>query len=358
VGISFLEGRFLLLLLGVPVLLLLFLLLRIQRRMLLKRLVRPRLLGTLLARPPGWAVLGAPMLSVGAMGFLLVALARPQTGATSVTIRAREMDIILAVDLSSSMMAPDAPPTRLATAKRSGLALLELLSGERVGVLGFSGDAFLACPLTNDYASVRMFLDALDPTFLSQPGTSLAKAVAVAAASFPEDAEGARVLVIVSDGEDHVGGVEQAAREARTHAMRIFCLGVGTPEGELIPVDSESNDYKRDSEGRPVLSRLNEESLLRLAVGTEGTYYRLRKGEPEMEAIYGHLRAIPAPVTKRKLEVTGAERFQYPLGAAGLLLVAAMALQAVREREPPRRRRWGAAGGGGGGERRSGGGKS
>lgn len=340
-GVSLLEPRYLAILLALPALLGAFLLVRTRHRVRLLKFAQSDLLGILLAGPPPWVTVGAPLLSVGAMALLLVALARPQTGTATVAFSAREMDIILAVDLSSSMLAPDVGPNRLETAKRACTALLESLSGERVGILGFAGDAFLACPLTADYASVRMFLDALDPAFLSQPGTSIARATEVAVQSFPEDDEAARVVILISDGEDHEGGVQEAAQKAAARGVRVFCLGVGTADGELIPVNAEATDYKRDSEGRPVLSRLNEESLVRLSLGTSGKYYRLRRGEPEIEAIAGHLRSLPAPTIKRKQAVEGAEWFQYPLGGAAGLLVMTLSSRLVRSREPVRRKRWG-----------------
>lgn len=340
-GISFLETRYLLVLIALPALLGIFVLVRTRRRARLLKFAQSDLLGTLLAGPPPWAAVGAPVLYVCAMAMLLVALARPQTGSATVTFRAREMDILLAVDLSSSMLAPDVGLNRLETAKRAATALLESLSGERVGILGFAGDAFLACPLTTDYASVRMFVDALDPAFLSQPGTSIARAAEVAVKSFPEDAEAVRVLILISDGEDHEGRIQEAAQEAAARGVRVFCLGVGTTDGELIPVGPEGSDYKRDGQGRPVLSRLNEESLVRLSLGTGGTYYRLRRGEPEVEVIAGHLRSLPAPTVKRKQAVEGADWFQYPLGGAAGLLVLALSSRLVRSREPAIRRRWG-----------------
>jgi Ca-activated chloride channel family protein len=341
VGISFAAPRYLLALPVLAVLLVAFLIARARHKARLATFAEPDLLGMLVAKPPSWVTVGAPLLCVGAMGLLLVALARPQTGIATVEFRARDMDIILAVDLSASMLAPDVPPDRLEVAKLAGTVLLETLTGERVGILGFAGDAFLACPLTADYASARMFLDALDPAFLSQPGTSLARAVNVAIESFPGGTEALHVVIVISDGEDHEGGVQAASQTAETKGARVFCLGVGTTDGDLIPVDPKTSDYKRDSNGRPVLTRLNEESLVRLALGTGGKYYRLRRGEPEVEALVRDLRSLPAPTIKRKQAVEGAEWFEYPLGCAGGLLVLVLSGRLIRPRQPVRRSRWG-----------------
>ncbi len=341
VGISFMAPRYLLALPALVVLLAAFLIAQARHKARLARFAEPDLLGMLVARPPSWVRIGAPLLCVGAMALLLVALGQPQTGTATVEFRARDVDIILAVDLSASMLAPDVPPNRLEIAKRAGTALLELLTGERIGILGFAGDAFLACPLTADYASARMFLDALDPAFLSQPGTSLARAADVATRGFPEGAEALRVLIVISDGEDHEGGIQEASQAAETNQVRVFCLGVGTTDGDLIPSDPEASDYKRDADGRPVLSRLNEESLVRLSVRTGGKYYRLRRGQPEVEALARDLRSLPAPTIKRRQSIEGAEWFQYPLGCAAGLLVLALSGRLIRPRKPLRRKRWG-----------------
>ncbi len=339
-GLSLVEPRILLLLVGVAVMLVILAIVRIRAGALLKRFADPNLLPLISAAPPRWATLGAPLLTLGAMGLVIIALARPQTGATTITVRGRNMDILVAIDLSTSMLAPDTPPYRLEAAKRASLALLEMLSGERIGIMGFAGDAFLACPLTTDYSSARMFLEALDPSFLSQPGTSLARAVEVAASSFPAEGEATRVLLVMSDGEDHVGGVDEAAREAAKHGIQVFSLGVGTPQGELIPLDAAGADYKRDPEGHPVMTKLNEESLLKISLRSGGKYYRLRKGLPEIAALYADLRQIPSSATKREQKVEGLERYQYPLGLAIASVLAGLALRGVSARRPARRKRW------------------
>lgn len=271
------------------------------------------------SRSRGWAR-GA--LGLCACALVVVALARPQWGARWREARRRGLDLIVALDTSNSMRAGDLKPSRLERAKWGLGDLLAKLGGDRVGLVAFAGSSFLACPLTSDYAAVSMMLEDIHPGTIPRGGTAIGPALEKALASFETGGEADRAIILITDGEDHEGGVDRAIGALRDQRVRVFVVGVGTPAGELVPA-AEGGGPLRDRSGNPVRSRLQEELLEKIAVATGGVYVRSAAEDFGLDRIYDQgLSRIKRQEQSAKMAVAFEERFPWFLGAAVLLLCA------------------------------------
>ncbi len=263
-----------------------------------------------------------------AVVFTLLALARPQWGFTWEETKQRGLDIVVAIDTSKSMLAEDIAPNRLTRAKLAALDLMQQARSDRLGLVAFAGSAFLQCPLTIDDTVFRQSVDALDVNTISQGGTALAEAIHTARTAFKEG-ENHRVLVLFTDGEDNDEGALEAARGAARDGLRIFTIGIGTTEGELLRITDLKGrmDYIRDSEGNVVKSRLNETLLQQIAGATEGGFYLPLRGAKSIDTLYEKgLAPLPKGDQTTRLIKRQHERYHWPLGFAILLLFLEMLL--------------------------------
>ena len=258
---------------------------------------------------------------------LILALARLQWGFDWQEIKQRGLDIIVAVDTSKSMLAEDIRPNRLARAKLAALELMQRAKSDRLGLVAFAGTAFLQCPLTIDDAAFRQSVEALDVNIIPQGGTAIAEAIETALAAYKEE-DNYRVLVLFTDGEDHDSGALEAAEKAAKEGMRIFTVGIGTAEGELLP------DNVRDEQGNRVKSHLNERLLQQIAGATEGGFYLPLRGAKVIDTLYDEgLAKLPKAQHQEKFVRQYHERYHWPLAAAIVLLLAEF-LFPERKREP------------------------
>jgi Ca-activated chloride channel family protein len=250
----------------------------------------------------------------------IVAAARPPWGQGTETITRKGIDLAIVLDTSASMSAADVAPSRLSRGVRAAASLLDRLGGDRAALVTFAGKPAIACPLTVDHEAVRLFLDAVDVESVSVPGTALAAAIEEGVRALgPATAAGTeakgRALVVISDGEDHEGGVENAIAAAKRAGVVVYAIGCGTDQGAPIP-QGESGAYKKDAEGKLVTTRLDERPLRTLAIETGGKYYRSTGAEGEVEEIAKALAAMDATGSKTVLKTRWVERFQIPLAIA------------------------------------------
>jgi Ca-activated chloride channel family protein len=279
--------------------------------------------------------LAKQVLVVAAVLALVVALARPQFGSRIETVRRRGADVVVALDLSTSMLAQDISPNRLAKAKLTIAQLIDHLDGDRVGLVAFAGNAFVQSPLTTDYAAANLFLNAMDPGIMDVQGTNLGAALTTALDAFDERAGQDRVLVLITDGEDHEGEIDAAVERAAKAGVRIYTVGMGSAQGVPIPAfDAAGNasGFKRDARGAVVTTRLDEDTLRRIAERTGGHYYHATPRGSELDQLAGDL----AGAQKRELEARQVtrfeEQFQLFVGLALALLVAEVLIPARRRR--------------------------
>ena len=265
---------------------------------------------------------GLILLSVG---FLILALARPQFGTRVETVRSEGQDVMVALDVSRSMLAEDVAPNRLERARLEIIRILQRLDGDRIGFVAFAGNAFVQSPLTVDYGAATLFLNSMSPDLIPVQGTNLGEALTVALDAFEEGTRDHRVLIVVTDGEDHEGQIEGALERALDEGVQIHTVGIGSLEGVPIPEFDDSgvrSGFVRDGDGAVVTTRLDESTLEYVAQATGGRYFpALGPGanlDPLVEQITGG--------EGRELETREItqfdEQFQIFLGLALVLLLA------------------------------------
>jgi len=263
--------------------------------------------------------------------FLILALTQPRWGYRWEDLKQHGVDIVVAVDVSNSMLATDIKPSRLARAKHKVADLLNLLQGDRIGLVAFAGTSFLQCPLTLDYNAAAMFLDALDTDLIPLQGTALGPALHTAIEAFSDREKKSKAIILITDGEDHQGDTLKAAKEARQRGIKIFVIGIGQEEGAPIPDTQRGHGFKQDASGDVVLSRLNETVLQQVAIQTGGSYVSSVQGDLDLQKIY--LEDIKQMVEKKELRSTRRkrwqERFQW-LVALGLMCLVGERL--IREK--------------------------
>ncbi len=259
-----------------------------------------------------------------ALACMILTIANPQIGTRMEEVKREGIDLFVAMDVSLSMKAEDIRPSRLEKAKRDVSELLRKLTGDRVGLVVFAGDAFVQFPLTADYAAADLFLSAIDVDAVPIPGTMIGQAIDVALKSFSKDAPTQKAIVVVSDGENTEGDVMGAVEDAKKAGVRVYAIGMGTPEGGPIPIYDKNGtrtDYKRDGSGSIVLSKLDETMLQQIASSTGATYHRATSGGNEIDDIFKELSSLQKVEFGSK-QLTGFEsRYQYPLAFAILLLL-------------------------------------
>lgn len=299
----------------------------LQRSRGLGRAVPERLLVRMAPKAGVARDLWAGSSSLAGLVLLALAATQPQCGTRTTTAKRFGMDVVIAIDASNSMLARDVKPSRLDRAKLELSELIDRLRGDRVGIVVFAGDAFVQCPLTTDYAAAKLFLRAVAPKDLPQQGTALAAAMRVAHSLFEGGDRGAsgRALVLLTDGEDHEGDVDEEAGRLSDEGVRIFSVGVGSKSGEPIPVlDKDGNvvGYKKDKAGKTVMTRLNEEVLRAVAEKTSGRYVHSASGDLGVGEVYEELSRMDKAEFETRLTVQYDNRFeQFAWPGLVLLLV-------------------------------------
>ncbi len=312
------------------------------KQKLARQFVRARLLPSLTVGVSAARQKVRLALLVAAVAGVLLALARPQWGFAWEEAKQQGLDIIVAIDTSKSMLAQDVPPNRLGKAKLAIIDLMRLAKTDRLGLVAFAGAAFLQAPLTLDETAFQQAVDAVSVGIIPQGGTALSAAIKTALAAFEKGNDNHKVLVLFTDGEDHDAEEETlaAAREAAQAGLRIFTIGVGTPEGELLRAPDEQGNlaFVKDDAGDVVKSHLNQTLLRQIATEAGGFYLPLQGANP-MDTLYARgLAPLPKTEEATRLSRVYRERYHWPLGFAVLCLVIELLLP-----ESPRARRTDAA---------------
>ncbi len=263
---------------------------------------------------------------------LVVALARPRWGTQVHVTAQRGVQVMVVLDVSASMLAEDVKPSRLERAKLTVEELMDRLGGNEVGLVLFSGAAFVQFPLTADFNTARSFLNAAGPSTISRPGTALEEAIRVALTGFPEEIASNRVILLLTDGEGHEGDPIIAARAAAEAGAGIYAIGFGSPTGEPIPIRDDNGaltGYKQNAQGETVFSYLDEGILQQIVDKTGGLYFRASAGGEEIAAITDAISALETGDLAHQFETRGVERFDW---FAGLTLLALAAELLISER--------------------------
>jgi Ca-activated chloride channel homolog len=272
------------------------------------------------------------------LALAIVSLAQPRWGYTFEDVKRKGLDLLIAVDTSRSMLSNDVQPNRLDRVKLAIQDLIGQLQGDRVGLIAFAGRAFLQAPLTIDYDAVVEALNDLDTKTIPEGGTNISSAITLATQSFGKSAMGNRALVIFTDGEELSGDALKTAKDAADAGVRIFTVGVGTPQGSLIPVtgDDGQTSFVKDAAGQVVKSKLDDKRLREIAQATGGFYLHLENGPRSMQQIQNEgLAKMQAAEMDVRLSRRPIERYEWPLGAA-LIALALSILIPERKRERQR----------------------
>ena len=219
---------------------------------------------------------------------LLTSWANPQWGMRKEKIKVKSSDIVIALDISQSMLAEDISPNRMERSKFFVSELIKKLRGDRIGLIFFAGSAYLQMPLTNDYASAQTFVQSANPRQAGTQGTVIADAIKLSEKVFGEESKGQKALVIISDGENHESEAIEAARDAREKGITVFTLGIGTESGAMIPVTVNGRKvFKTDQNGNAIRSALNSDNLVDIADAGSGEFYMIDQSLsalPELDA--------------------------------------------------------------------------
>ncbi len=279
-------------------------------------------------------------LFAGGLVFLIIALAQPMVGEKKEKARRKGAEVVIAIDTSLSMAARDVEPNRLEAAKNAAATIISRLHSDRIGIVVFAGTAHKYCPLTIDHDAALMFLDSVSQSSTPQPGTAIGQAIRISGEILAKTESKHRALLVISDGEDHASGVLDAVNEVnRETGAAIMVLGVGTPEGDPLPMtqgDGSVSDLKRDEKGEVVISHLNEPELRAIAKAGNGAYRRLDDGSA-ISQISSRIESLEGVQVGTYVYTDYGQRFQWPLLLA-LILFAAEALVAEQRLSSERRR--------------------
>ncbi len=257
-----------------------------------------------------------------AFACLAIALVNPKIGTKLETVKREGVDIVFAVDVSKSMLAEDVAPNRLEKAKQLVTQIINNLASDRVGIIAYAGKAFPQLPITTDYGSAKMFLQSMNTDMLSSQGTAINEAINLAKTYYDDDDQTNRVLIIISDGEDHSNVAARVAEEASEEGIRIFTIGVGDVKGGPIPEKRNGVvlNYKKDMNGETVITRLDEETLKTIANEANGVYINGNRTSMVVEEIREILNTMDKKEFEAKQFADFESQFQWFLGAAIFLL--------------------------------------
>ena len=260
-------------------------------------------------------------LLLAAFALMVFVLARPRYGTKKETIVSKGVEVIVALDISNSMMAEDITPNRLEKAKRLISRMIAQTKGNKFSLIVFAGDAFVQLPITTDHVSANMFLNQVTPALIKRQGTNVGDAIDLACRSFSDNEKIGKAIVLITDGENHEGGAEEAAHRAAEQGIKVYVMGIGTTKGGRIPT-GKAGDFLRDREGNIVVTKLNEPMAQSIAAAGNGTYIRVDNTNSAQELIEGELEKLTKDDVKSEVYTKFREQF-VPIAILVLILLMA-----------------------------------
>lgn len=325
------EPAYLYLLLLLPFLAAFYLYSNYRKRKALRKFGDPVLMAQLMPEVSKYRPDIKFWLLFAVIGLFAVLLGRPQFGSKLETVKRKGVEVMIALDISNSMLAQDIQPSRLEKAKRLISKLVDGMENDKVGMIVFAGDAFTQLPITSDYVSAKMFLESINPSLISKQGTAIGTAINLAMRSFtPQEGVG-RAIIVITDGENHEGGAVEAAKEAAEKGIQVNVLGVGLPEGAPIPVEG-TNDFRRDREGNVIVTRLNEAMCQEIAKDGKGIYVRVDNTNSAQKAIDQEINKMAKTEVESKVYTEFNEQFQ---AIAWIILILLSVEMLILDRKNP-----------------------
>jgi Ca-activated chloride channel family protein len=310
-------------LLVIPVVLLLFFAVQLWRRSTQKKFANTSLLERLSPTRSRLKVILKVLVLCLAIACMTFALVNPKIGTKLETVKREGVDVVFALDVSKSMLAEDIAPNRLEKSKQLITQILNELGGDRVGIIGYAGSAFPQVPITTDFASTKLFLNAMDTDMVSSQGTAISEAVQMSTTYFDDEEQKNRVLFVISDGEDHEGNFKKAIEAATENGIKVYAIGVGTEQGGQIPIKRNGvlQFYKRDKENQIVITRLGEPTLQAIADEGNGKYINGENTQSVVEEVKAILNGMDKKEFEAKQFTDFKDQFQWFLAGALFLLL-------------------------------------
>ncbi len=281
----------------------------------------PELMAELMPDASKSRPIGKFSLLIVALVLLIVAAARPQFGQKENTVKRQGIEVMVALDISNSMLAEDVAPNRLDRAKQMLSKMIDNMVDDKVGLVVFAGEAFTQLPITCDYVSAKMFLNTITPNLIQTQGTAIGAALQTAITSFGSpESEAGRAIILITDGENHEDDAIAAAKQAKELGIQVFVIGIGKPEGAPIPKPG-TNDYFKDRSGQVVVSKLNEDMCQQIAQAGSGAYVRCDNTNTAMRALQQELNRIATAELESTVYADYNEQYQSFVLLALLLLV-------------------------------------
>ncbi len=320
---QFAHSELLYLLLVIPVIILLYWLSVRRKKRLLREFGEESLVQELMPERSKTRPILKLVILLTALAFFILGLAGPEFGSKLQEKKHRGVEIIIALDVSNSMMAEDIQPRRLERAKQAISKLVDRLQNDRLGLIVFAGEAYTQLPITSDYVSAKMFLSTISTNSVPVQGTAIGSAINLASRSFTPDYKGDKAIILITDGENHEDDALGAAKAAAEKKIIVHTIGVGLPQGAPIPLDGQSGqkNYIKDAQGNVVISKLDEEMLNQISAAGNGLYVRASNTQLGLNTIFDRIKKMSKAEYESKVYSEFENQFQWPMGIALLLLL-------------------------------------
>jgi Ca-activated chloride channel family protein len=264
------------------------------------------------------------------LAFMSVLLAQPQMGSKLEEVKREGVEIMIALDVSNSMKARDIKPNRIERAKQAIASLVGRLKNDRIGLIVFAGDAYIQLPITTDYVSAKMFLSSINTNVVPRQGTAIGSAINLASKSFSPDPESNKVIIVITDGENHQGNAIEASKAASEKGITVYTIGMGLPKGAPIPIAEGDNEFQRNKEGEVVISKLDEDMLNKIAINGGGRYIPANNARVGLNALFDEINKLEKTEFETKIYTAYDEKFQI---IAGIVLFILLLELLVMERK-------------------------
>jgi Ca-activated chloride channel family protein len=317
----FANPEYLYLLLLLPALVIIYIINHLRRNRMLRKIGDSSVVSRLMPEMSGSRPVVKFIILIIALGSCIIMLARPQFGSKIEEVKKQGVEVIIALDVSNSMMAEDIQPNRLVRAKQAISRLVDNLDNDRIGLIVFAGDAYTQIPVTTDYVSAKMFLSTITPDMVPKQGTAIGAAIHLGIRSFSPGEGKSKAMIIITDGENHEDDPVAAAEEASKAGIVIHTIGIGSPQGVPVPLTTGGRqDYLKDNEGNTVITKLEEETLKKISAETGGTYIRASSSSIGLEEIFKDIRKMKKEELESKMFTEYNDQFQF-FAAIALLLI-------------------------------------
>jgi Ca-activated chloride channel family protein len=318
----FANPDYLYLLLLLPVMILLYIINDVRKKRALKRLGDIRLVGRLVPELSKIRPVVKFILQIAAFTACIIMLSRPQFGSKIEDVKKQGVEVIIALDVSNSMLAEDIQPDRLTRAKQAISRLVDNLDNDKIGLIVFAGDAYTQIPVTTDYVSAKMFLSTINPDMVPKQGTAIGAAISLGIKSFSPGEGSSKAMIIITDGENHEDDPVKSSEEASKAGIIIHTIGIGSTEGVPVPVYANGKkDYLKDVDGNTVITKLDEDILKRIADNTKGNYVRASNSNIGLDEIFNQIRKMKKQELESSTYTEYNDQFQFFAAIALILLI-------------------------------------